>query len=169
MLLRFLLVPIGLMLAIPTGAVFLMIGSILEPSARGLLGDLSLSGMLALMVDLAEGESLEAAGALVFGAILLLSMLLIAPIVCVALAGELLRLRSYVWYAGMCGLLTAAVPWLLRAGRSGELPGVPTDPAQVAELRITLLLFLTGVASGFVYWLIAGRGAGPRETAPARR
>ena len=166
---RLLLVPIGLTLAIPSGALFLMIGGVLEPSARAFLGNLSLSGLLALLLDVTEEQNLEAFGVFLFSTMMLVSMLLIAPLVLVVLAGEILRLRSYVWYSGMCGVLTGAVPWLLRAGQSGEMTVSSTDPAQIAELRITLLLFLTGVVSGFVYWLVAGRSAGPGHAPPALR
>jgi hypothetical protein len=55
-----------------------------------------------------------------------------------------------------CGLLTAALPWLGRgAARLGSAP--------LAEARLTAVLFLAGAAAGLVYWLVAGRHAGPGE------
>lgn len=165
---RFLLVPIGLTLAIPAGAMFLAVGAVLEPAARAFLGNVSLSGLLALLFDVSDGQELEAFGIFLFRLMLLVSMLLIAPLMLVVLIGEVLRLRSYVWYSGACGVTTALVPWLLRAGQGSAMSDTVTDPAQVAELRITLLLFLTGVVSGFVYWLVAGRSAGTDAAAALR-
>lgn len=159
---RLLLLPIGLTLAIPAGALFLIVGALVEPSARVFLGSVSLSGLLALLFDVTEGQDLEVFGVFLFRMMLLVSMLLIGPLMLVVIMGEMLRLRSYVWYSGLCGTITAAVPWLLRAGQGGAMPGATQNAAQVAELRITLLLFLTGVTSGFVYWLVAGRSAGGR-------
>lgn len=164
---RLLLVPIGLTLAIPAGGMFLIAASVVEPSARAFLGDLSLSGILSLLLDIGEGQGLESFGIFLFGTMLLVSSLLIAPLVLVVVLGEALRLRSYVWYSGFCGALTASVPWAIRAGRGEGLQAAASEAAQSAELRITLLLFLTGVVSGFVYWLVAGRSAGPEDPAPA--
>lgn len=164
---RLVLVPIGLLLAIPAGAMFLMAGALAEPAARELAGTLSFSGFTALLLDFGEDHAFEALGVLVFGTMLLVSVLLIAPLTFVVLLGELLQVRTYVWYAGACGALTASIPWLLRGGPLTTHSA--SAPAQAAELRITLLLFLTGVVSGFVYWLVAGRTAGPERTGPVMR
>jgi hypothetical protein len=71
----------------------------------------------------------------------------------VAILSEALGIRSLVWYAGATGVLTAAVPWILRGAARVANP---------AELHVSLVLALTGAAAGFVYWAIAGREAGGR-------
>ena len=85
--------------------------------------------------------------------------ILVAPPALVAVIGEVLGWRALLWYAGGSGALTALLPWLGRA-RSGMARA--TEAALPAEGRITLILFLTGAASGLVYWAIAGRSAGVR-------
>ena len=50
--------------------------------------------------------------------------------------------------------MTAAMPWLARAGIRG---------ATVAELHVTGVLFAAGAVAGAAYWLIAGSSAGRRR------
>jgi len=67
--------------------------------------------------------------------------------------------RSLIYYGLVTGLITAAIPWLMRGG-------YVETPALEAEWRITALLFVTGAVAGFVYWLITGRSAGRRRAPP---
>lgn len=162
---RVVLVPLGLALAIPAGLLFLLIGGSIDAASRQLVGNLTFSGLMALAGDIGQSGSLEAFGVLIFGLMLIASIVLVAPLVLVALVGEIVGWRTYVWYAGGCAALTAAIPWIVRGGPlSGGASRTEVIAAvNAGELRITLLLFLTGAVSGFVYWLIAGRSAGPME------
>ena len=73
---------------------------------------------------------------------------LVLPLGLVALVSEVTRARGLPWMAGATGVLTAAVPWILR--------GSPRM-ANPAELHISVVLGLTGAVAGLVYWTIAGR------------
>ena len=84
-----------------------------------------------------------------------LAALFVLPPAFVALLGEILGLRSFVWYGFGCGALTAALPWLHRGSERWSQSG-----ALGAEGRLTALLFVTGAVAGLTYWLVAGRTAG---------
>jgi hypothetical protein len=72
------------------------------------------------------------------------------PALVAAIAGEVLQIRSFTYYVVMGGLALAAIP-LLVTGQSGEF---------VAPSADYMTIFASaGFAGGFVYWLIAGRGA----------
>ena len=78
------------------------------------------------------------------------------PVVLVAVGSELFRLRSGLLQSGFTGLLAALLPLaMLRLSRAPS----------TAEIQIISGLFLVGAATGFVYWLIAGRGAGGERPA----
>ncbi|CAO4183325.1 hypothetical protein [Methylorubrum aminovorans] len=159
---RLLLSVIALILAIPAGALTLGAGVLLDPTFRDALGQLGLVGLFAGLSDLAQGLPPDMA---VMAVILLaqaLGLLLILPPTLVALVGETLGLRSPFWYGGAAGLLTALLPWLARSGP----PPAAGAAAAGAETRLAAILLVTGIASGLVYWLIAGRSAGARVTRP---
>jgi len=86
-------------------------------------------------------------------------MICALPLTLTALAGEMARLRSPIWYCGATGLLAAAMPWLTRAAFHLQ----ETRSASSLELHLALLFFLTGAIGGLIYWLIAGREAGRRR------
>ena len=78
-----------------------------------------------------------------------------APLALVSMVGEVARWREPIAYGAATGALAAAVPTLVRAAFA-----VPVGRAlSPAEGRLTLLFFLTGVASGLLYWAVAGRTA----------
>jgi hypothetical protein len=157
---RVFLLALGLVLAIPFGVVTLAIGVGLEPAARELVGALGLATLWSILADLFAGEPPDARAVALFTAFATgVAAILIAPPALVAVIGEVLGWRALMWYAGGSGALTALLPWLGRA-RSGIARA--TEAALPAEGRITLILFLTGAASGLVYWAIAGRSAGVR-------
>lgn len=84
-----------------------------------------------------------------------MAIVLAGPPTLVGLIGEIARLRSFVWYSGASGVLTALLPWAARGGYSADpLSG------NWGEGRVTLALFLCGAMSGLAYWLVAGRSAG---------
>jgi hypothetical protein len=158
---RAFLLVLGLALAIPVGLVTLAIGVAVEPAARELVGTLGFATLWSILVDLFSGEAPDERAVALFTAFATgVSALLIAPPTLIAIVGEVLGWRALLWYAGGSGALTAMLPWIGRA-RSG-LARV-AESALAAEGRITLILFLTGAASGLVYWAIAGRSAGTRQ------
>jgi hypothetical protein len=152
----------GLLLAIPAGLLALAIGIALEPAAQDLLATLGLAGFDAIYFEIWRGGAPDLVAAdLVVGAWALSTTLLVLPSALVALIGEGVGTRSFVWYGFACGALTAALPWLGRG--HDDLPEITAVSA--AEGRLTALLFLTGAAAGLTYWLVAGRSAvRPRPT-----
>lgn len=148
---------LGLVFAIPAAFAALAVGLALDPVGRDLVGNLGLAGLSSVMGALIEGEppgaALEGAASLGMG----LFALLAVPPALAAIIGEVLAWRSFVWYGAAAGLVTAALPWSERSVRAGERAA----EAVGAEGRITAILFLVGATSGLVYWLIAGRSAGP--------
>ncbi len=160
---RIVLVPIGLMLAIPVGMMFLLVGGMIDASSRHLIGNLTLSGLLALAGEIGQSGSLEALGVFLLGLMLIASILLVAPLLLVALIGEVLGRRGLGWYALGTGAMTAIIPWIVRGGPLSGGAAAAAERASLGELRMTLLLFLTGIVSGFVYWVVSGRTAGVAE------
>jgi hypothetical protein len=149
----------GLLLAIPAGLLALAIGIALEPAAQDLLATLGLAGLDAVYSEIWRGDAPDMVAAdLVVGVWALSTTLVVLPSALVALIGEGLGTRSFVWYGFACGALTAALPWL---GHGRE----HVAEISAAEGRLTALLFLTGAAAGLIYWLVAGRSAGrPRPS-----
>lgn len=73
------------------------------------------------------------------------------PALIAVVAGEVLKVRSWMYYVLAGGVSLAAVPLLVSARDSG-LPAVASSQY--------MAIFLTaGFAGGFVYWLLAGRNA----------
>ena len=157
---RILLATLGLLMALPVGALALIGGVLLDPALRQAFSRLGLAGGLAGLADLAAGLPPDTATLMLAALAQLLALLVVLPPVLTVLIGELFGLRSALWYGGVCAALTAALPWL---ARGAALP--PAGPAAAAEARLSLLLLATGAASGLTCWLIAGRsaGAGPSE------
>jgi hypothetical protein len=157
---RLLLSLFALILAIPAGALTLGAGVLLDPAFRDALGRLGLVGLFAGLSDLAQGLPPDMAVTAVILLAQALGLLLILPPTLTALVGETLGLRSPFWYGGATGLLTTLLPWLARGGP----PPAAGSASAGAETRLAAILLVTGAASGLVYWLIAGRGAGARTT-----
>jgi hypothetical protein len=152
-----LLIPFALLMAIGTSSVFLLVASIVDPVMATLMGDTVFVGFWAFVDEVFSSEdpgpivsyAFETVGRLVF-------TLLVFPPLLIAVLSEAIRMRSLLWHAGAIGVLTAAVPWILRgAARIGS----------PAELHVSLILGLTGAVAGLVYWAIAGRDAGRRSVA----
>jgi hypothetical protein len=73
------------------------------------------------------------------------------PALIAVVAGEVLRLRSWMYCVIAGGLSLAAIP-LLAGTRNSDLEAVASSQY--------MAIFLTaGFAGGFVYWLLAGRNA----------
>ena len=150
---RLILAALGLVLAVPCGALALAVGAIGDPALRDLGAALGVAGAAAILDALAAGMP-ETGWALARGALLAVLVLVALPPGVAALVGELVGTRRAAWYGGVGGALSAALPWLARTRGPGH-------DALPAEARLTVLLFVAGAASGLAYWIVAGRSAGP--------
>src|SRR6478736_5500802 len=147
-----LLIPFALLVAMGSGMFALLIASVVSPDIALLIG----GGFERLLTALfAQAESGFDPGPTAEAAFTLLGRLgfaiMVAPVALVAIGSELFRIRSGLIQSGLTGTLAALLPLaMLRLSRA------PT----ASETQIIAALFLVGAATGFVYWLIAGRGAG---------
>jgi hypothetical protein len=93
-------------------------------------------------------------GAAAFGAVLfaiaVTPALTILPALVAVVVGEVLRLRSWMYYVLAGGAALAAIPLL------ADFPEGAADVATSAYMPIFLA---AGFAGGFVYWLLAGARA----------
>ncbi|MBS7705724.1 hypothetical protein [Chelatococcus asaccharovorans] len=151
LLARFLLVPLGIGCAVTASLIFLLAAATFQPALGRLFAGLSLASLFAFLDALTATGDPEAAprGALLVLWTLTVGIVALPPAV-VALIGEFAGWRSFVWYSGMTGVLTAALPWIARGSAEGTQ----------GEADITLVLFLTGALAGLVHWAVAGRTAG---------
>ena len=151
------LIPFALLIAVGASGTFFLVASFVDPLMRMLTGDTLFVGFRSLMDAVFAAED---PGPLVEGAFLavgrIMFTLLIFPPLLVAIVSEVLGMRSLLWHALATGVLTAAVPWILRGSARIASP---------AELHVSLVLGLTGAVAGFVYWAIIG-GREPRRPNP---
>jgi hypothetical protein len=154
---RLFAVPFGLLLAVSASSACLIVASVVDPVmssfARGTLWVGLWSVLEAALAAEDPAPLIEALGS----AGRLLGIVILAPPVLVALASELIGARRLVWHVGATGLLTGALPWLASRG---------VRPASPEEMRIAAILALAGAVAGFVYWLVAGHGAGADPVPP---
>lgn len=92
--------------------------------------------------------------AMAFGAIVFIGTVVPAltalPAFAAAVAGEVLHIRSWIYYVLAGGASLAAIPLL--AGAAAEAPALPASEY--------MTIFATaGFAGGLTYWFLAGRGA----------
>lgn len=73
------------------------------------------------------------------------------PGMAAVLIGEVLRLRSWLYYVAAGGIALAIIPWL--AGRHS--PDVETLPSA----DYMTIFASAGFTAGLVYWILAGRNA----------
>jgi hypothetical protein len=110
------------------------------------------------------GEGLRAAapddpllkdGAPIFGMVLFAGTvgpaLTALPALIAAVAGEALKIRSWLYYVPAGGASLAVIP-ILAAPQSADL-------AQIAASHAMTVFAAAGFAGGFVYWLLAGARA----------
>lgn len=152
---RLILGAFGLLVAVPVGAVVLLVGLFVDPGASAWLTNGALAGFDMAASDIAAGSPPEGLFLLVAGLAEALFVLIVLPPTIVGLSGAVFGARGMLWYGASCGILTAAVPWL---ARGGIRPGAGGSVA--AELHLSLILFVVGASAGLVYGLIAGRGDG---------
>ena len=103
----------------------------------------------------APGDSVIDLGAPWFGVVLFAGTVVPAltalPAILVAIVGEVLRVRSWLYYVPAGGAALAVVP-LLTGAPPADLPALPPD-------QYLTIFAAAGFAGGFVYWLLAGRRA----------
>ena len=147
-----LLVPFACLVAMGAGLFFLAMASVVSPAVALLIGG-GIERLLDILFGLAEsGIDPAPAAQAAFALIGKLGMaIIVAPVVLVAVGSELFRLRSGLLQSCFTGLLAALLPLAML-----KLSRAPST----AEIQIISGLFLVGAATGFIYWLIAGRGAG---------
>ncbi len=151
-----LLIPFALLVAIGASGFFLLVAAMIDPLMATLTGETLFVGFWNLIDAVFSSDdpgpiiadAMVAVGRIVF-------TLLVLPPLMIAVISEVLRMRSFLWHVLATGVLTAAVPWILRG---------TARVANPAELHVSLILGLTGAVAGFVYWAIAGRDAGGRAT-----
>jgi threonine/homoserine efflux transporter RhtA len=152
-----LLIPFALLIAIGASGTFFLIATIVDPVMAVLTGDTLFVGLWSLVdaVFAADDpgpiveDAFLAVGRIVF-------TLLVFPPLMIAIISEVLGMRSLLWYALATGILTAAVPFILRGSARIASP---------AELHVSVVLGLTGAVAGLVYWAIIG-GREPRRPSP---
>ena len=122
-------------------------------------------GVLFLLGALWVGDELRAAApddpllrdgaASVFGMMLFVGTvtpaLTVLPAAIAAIAGEALRIRSWMYYVLAGGAAMAAIP-VLASPRSEQLPPLPAG-------QYMTIFAAAGFVGGFIYWLLAGRNA----------
>ncbi len=100
----------------------------------------------------APGDPVIDLGAPWFGAVLFAGTVAPAltalPAILAAMVGEVLRVRSWLYYVPAGGVALAVVP-LLTGASPADLPTLP--PGQYLTIFAA-----AGFAGGFVYWLLAG-------------
>lgn len=147
-----LLIPFACLVAMGAGLFFLTAASVASPAVALLIGG-GIERLFDIVFGLAESgvDPTPAAQAALALVARLGFAIIVAPVLLIAVGSELFRLRSGLIQSGITGLLAAVLPLaMLRLARA------PSP----AELQIISGLFLVGAATGFVYWLIAGREAG---------
>lgn len=151
---RLVLTLFGLACASAAALVFLPVAVLLDPLVQQAAGAAPAEHWLDALTRLAPDGDPERALAMLFQLIWTIGMLVcVLPVTLTALLGGVTGARSFAFYAGLAGVLAAAMPWILRAGRVMERGAL----LSTAEAHLTLILFLTGVVAGAVYWLIAAR------------
>jgi hypothetical protein len=73
------------------------------------------------------------------------------PGIVAAVTGEVLHIRSWMYYVVAGGAALAAIP-LLATASAADVPALPASPYMT-------IFASAGFAGGFVYWLMAGRRA----------
>ena len=148
---------VGLLCAGTLAFIVLPLAIILDPQIHSPNPGFLIFGFLALIFQANDPERLAASVMFVWTAMLTVCLL---PLAFSAIIGELVRLRAWLWYACATGFVAAGLPLMLRVSLSlGSAMNRSVETTAI-EHRLLLLFFLTGVLSGSLYWLIAGRSTG---------
>ena len=146
--------------AIGAGVVALPVAALIDPVTRHAGFCLLQFAIAAAATELAGGLDGNSLAVLVGFVRMPVITVCAIPVVTVALLGEIARVRGLYWYAGGTGCAAALAPWLIRAAL--HLPRAGNY--NFADLRFALVFFLTGLISGCVYWLLAGRHADEKSS-----
>ena len=111
-------------------------------------------GAFVLQDPVFQDPALRRGVAMTFGALVLIATvgpaLTALPALAAAAIGEVLHIRSWMYYVLVGGAALAAVPIL--AGAATDAPALPAGEY--------MTIFATaGFTGGFIYWLLAGRVA----------
>jgi hypothetical protein len=155
---RALIVAVGILCAATLAFIVLPVAIIVDPQIIGSNPAWVAADIVAGILQANDPERLTASVHFVWTAMMTVCAL---PLVIAGLTGEIARARSWLWYAAGTGLVSAGLPLAIRLGLGSPALRRQADAAtQSIEHRLLLLFFLTGVISGTLYWLIAGRTAG---------
>lgn len=153
-----LIIPIGLIVAFGAGGFFLMLATAISPAlAQMVFGALNAFAETVFGLAFDGEDPSELAVAASWQGFKLVASILIVPVLITAIASELFRIGSGLAQMVLSGVLASALP----AGIIG-LRRLPTG----TETEVLAAFFLTGVVTGAIYWLIAGRGAVGKPTQP---
>lgn len=97
-------------------------------------------------------EVVQSAFDMMWQGTLLASGATILPALAVIIVGEVVRIRSWLYYVLGSGAALAAIPILARINTADAAAGLP-------DAVIWQVFATAGFAAGFVYWVLAGRNA----------
>ena len=136
---RLIMVPLGLILGVlAAAAVLVTLG--LEVTTHTLSTSPDDPARLEVLLDMG------------FGVLAIAAASSILPALILAIAGEIARIRSLLYYVVAGGISLALFPFVMGLGASGT--SIAAVPA-----RAWTVLATAGFAGGLVYWLVAGRRA----------
>ena len=98
-----------------------------------------------------DGDTVTASLSMLDQGLALVASVSIIPALLVIFVGEIVRIRSVIYYVAGGGAALAAVPLLARVQQSGAFA--------MQEHTVWQVFATAGFAGGLVYWLIAGRNA----------
>ena len=98
-----------------------------------------------------DGDTVTASLSMLDQGLALVASVSIIPALLVIFVGEIVRIRSVIYYVAGGGAALAAVPLLARVQQSGAFA--------MPEHTVWQVFATAGFAGGLVYWLIAGRNA----------
>jgi hypothetical protein len=152
---RLILTIVGLACASAAALLFLPVAVLVDPLVQNTASHVPVNHWFDILEGLFSDDDPQDAAATFVQLIWSIGMLVcVVPVTITALIGSVARARSYLFYAGLTGALAAAMPWILRASRFADRGSQISS----AEGHLTLILFLTGIVAGTIYWLISGRG-----------
>jgi hypothetical protein len=98
-----------------------------------------------------DGDTVTASLSMLDQGLALVASVSIIPALLVIFVGEIVRIRSVIYYVAGGGAALAAVPLLARVQQSGAFA--------MPEHTVWQVFATAGFAGGLLYWLIAGRNA----------
>ncbi len=146
-----LIIPLGLILAFGAGGLFLMVATVAsQPLSQMVFAGLDAFSDVVFGMAFNGEDPTGLAVAASWQGFKLVAAILIAPVVITAVASELFRVGSGLIQMVLCGILATALP--------AAVLGLRRMPVGT-ETQVLAAFFLTGVATGAIYWMVAGRGA----------